>query len=385
MKIITTNQKESQVRPTLHGPTFQKTLFCRIVAGPVSGQTKYERGGNKCVSLFSSTTSSITADLEKQIAMFWPLEEIHDNIYSTEEKAAKIHFEKTIKRAPDNRFIVSLLFRDESKLGKSYDIALRRFLSLERRLSADNKLKIEYTNFLDEYLSLGHMEIVQFEERDVYVRYNYLPHNAVIKESSTMTKLRVVFDAASKSDTGVSLNDVLCKGPCIQEDLVCIMTRFRTHKYVISADIVKMYRQVWIFEQDRNYQRILWHSNPERPIQIYRLKTITYGVVTASYLATGCLRKLSEEDCGRYPDACRAIGQDFYMDDLLSGADTKENAIQLRNDIITILNSAGFELNKFSSNAPELVRGLTTIDAKIEKELTYILTFDVHTAVGSFP
>jgi len=50
-----------------------------------------------------------------------------------------------------------------------------------------------------------------------------------------------------------------------------------------------MYRQVWISEQDRDYQRILWRSNPERTIQIYRLKTITYGVVTASYLATGCL------------------------------------------------------------------------------------------------
>lgn len=111
-------------------------------------------------------------------------------------------------------------------------------MSLERRLATDNNLKIEYTKFLDEYLSLGHMEIVPFEERDIYVQYNYLPHHAVIKESSTTTELRVVFDAASKSDTGVSLNDVLCKGrPSTQEDLVGVMTRFRTHKYVISADI----------------------------------------------------------------------------------------------------------------------------------------------------
>lgn len=71
------------------------------------------------------------------------------------------------------------------------------------------------------------MEIVPLEELDVYVLYNYLPHHSVIKESSsTATKVRVVLDTANKSDTGVSLNDVLCKGPCIQEDLVCIMTRF---------------------------------------------------------------------------------------------------------------------------------------------------------------
>lgn len=52
--------------------------------------------------------------------------------------------------------------------------------------------------------------------------------------------------------------------------------------------------------------------------------------------------------------ACRAIKQYFYMDDLLSGADTKEDAIKLRDDIITVLNSAGFELSKWSSNTQEL-------------------------------
>lgn len=199
---------------------------------------------------------------------------------------------------------------------------------------------------MDEYLSLGHMEIVEPEERDIYMQHNYLPHHAVIKESSITTKLRVVFDAACKTDTGVSLNDALYKGPSIQEDLVCIMARFRTYKFVISADIVKMYRQIWVAEQHRDRQRILCHSKPIQPIQIYRLKTITYGVVTASFLATGCLQRLAEEEYNRYPAACCAIRQNFYMDDLLSGANTIENALKLRDDTITVLSSAGFEIRK---------------------------------------
>lgn len=84
----------------------------------------------------------------------------------------------------------------------------------------------------------------------------YLPHHAVFKESSTSTKLRVVFDASAKTDTNVSLNDALLKGPCIKEESVSIMARFRTHKYVITVDIKKMYRQIWVTES----QRILWRE-----------------------------------------------------------------------------------------------------------------------------
>lgn len=99
-----------QVRHTLRGPTFQKTLFGWIVAGPVSSQIKHEVR-NKCVSLFSGS-SSTAADLEELIAKFWHLEEVHSNVYSAGEKAAKIYFENTVRHAPDNRFIVSLPFRD---------------------------------------------------------------------------------------------------------------------------------------------------------------------------------------------------------------------------------------------------------------------------------
>jgi len=92
----------------------------------------------------------------------------------------------------------------------------------------------------------------------------YLPHHAVRNESSTSTKLRVVYDASARASTNVSLNDVLLKGPAVQEDLVSIMTRFRTHKYVFTVDINKMYRQIWVSESQRNFHRILWREDPSQ-------------------------------------------------------------------------------------------------------------------------
>lgn len=180
-------------------------------------------------------------------------------------------------------------FRDAFKLGNSYNTALKRFLGLERRFQSNKNLKAGYIKFMQEHYALGHMSLAKPEVmQDCYY---YMPHHAVLKESSTTTKLRVVFDASSKTDNGFSLNDVLLKGACIQEELVSIMSRFRTYKYVLTADIKKTYRQIWISKNQRDYQRILWRENPNQPVHIYTLKTVTYGVITASYLATACLKK----------------------------------------------------------------------------------------------
>lgn len=91
----------------------------------------------------------------------------------------------------------------------------------------------------------------------------FLPHHAVTNDNSSTTRLRVVFDGSSKTDTGHSLNDVLLKGPTIQEDLLNILTRFRTYKYAISADMSKIYRQILVTPEHRKYQKILWRKDKE--------------------------------------------------------------------------------------------------------------------------
>lgn len=47
----------------------------------------------------------------------------------------------------------------------------------------------------------------------------YLSHHGVLREQSITTKLRVVFNASSRSSSGVSLNDILHSGPKLQTNL----------------------------------------------------------------------------------------------------------------------------------------------------------------------
>ena len=60
-------------------------------------------------------------------------------------------------RAEDGRFEVRLPFKSERVLGNSYEIAKRRFLALERKVNQNPDLSKMYYEFINEYLSLGHM------------------------------------------------------------------------------------------------------------------------------------------------------------------------------------------------------------------------------------
>lgn len=146
-------------------------------------------------------------------------------------------------------------------IGDVSSVALRRFRSLERRLDHDELLKTQYAGFMREYLELGHMRRVENRESTNSDPAFYLPHHAVFKESSSTTKLRVVFDGSCQSPSGISLNDALMVGPVVQQDLLSIILRFRTLPYVFCADIVKMYRQILVHESQLRLQRIFWRED----------------------------------------------------------------------------------------------------------------------------
>ncbi|XP_043604779.1 uncharacterized protein LOC122577510 [Bombus pyrosoma] len=154
----------------------------------------------------------------------------------------------------------------------------------------------------------------------------YLPHHGVIKASSETTKVRVVFDGSAATSTGVSLNETLYTGPKLQEDLVDILLRFRLHQYVLTGDIEKMYRQFLVRPEDRRYQKIVWR-NENGEIEAYQLNTVTFGLSAAPYLALRCLKQLADDEGHRFPRASSALQRDFYVDDALTGADTKEESI----------------------------------------------------------
>ena len=95
------------------------------------------------------------------------------------------------------------------------------------------------------------------------------------------TKLGVVFDGSSKIPPNSSLNEELSPGSPLQNDLSDIIARWRRYKMGFTADLEKMFRQINVCEDHQNYQCILWRNENTNDIDIYKLKTITYGTTSA--------------------------------------------------------------------------------------------------------
>ncbi|XP_036322130.1 uncharacterized protein LOC118736137 [Rhagoletis pomonella] len=132
-------------------------------------------------------------------------------------------------------------------------------------------LRSRYNEFMEELIAMNHMEPVCTAASQAY----YMQHHQIIKESSVTTKLRVVFNASAKTTAGKSLNDVLFVGPQLQPDLYSILMRFRTHRFAVTADIAKMYRQICVSSKHVDLQRIVWRRDPSLPIQDFRMLRVT--------------------------------------------------------------------------------------------------------------
>lgn len=331
----------------------QQTEFGWILSGVVGTENLEDINSYPCITVMHSNVQT-----DDFLRKFWELEAEPsgtEKILSKEETECENIFTNTTKRDETGRYIVRLPFRDGNqscKDGESRFIAEKRLKSLEFKLSKNDKLKADYTAVMQEYIELNHMVKVSPEEKNKGL---YLPHHAVVREDKQTTKVRVVFDASCKGINGVSLNNDLMVGPTLQAELRHTVMRWRIHPICIGADIIKMYRQVLVNRDDTMFQRVLWRDSPEKEIEEFELVTVTFGTSSAPFLAVRSLHQVAYDEGKDYPLAAKNILNNFYMDDLMTGAESVDEGYKIHKEIKNILAKGGFQLQKWISNSEELL------------------------------
>ncbi|XP_059058258.1 uncharacterized protein LOC131851732 [Achroia grisella] len=334
----------------------------------ISGTFVIDKQAVYCTSMILDSQQisllSIDNSCDKILSRFWEQEEVVNNkpIFTPDQLYCEQLFQDTTTVDNSGRYTVNMPINEGliSNLGNSFNTAYRCLLQLEARFLKDPNLYTNYKNFINEFLELGHAEVIQgdFMSHGKYPTY-FLPHHAVIKPDNITTKLRTVFNASAKSSTGVSLNDILFEGPNIYNDVLDIILRYRMYMFVFSTDIIKMFRKILVNPDQRSLLRILWRDDRSTPLVCLQLKTVTYGTKCAPYLACRTLKDLAERFKDTYPQAAQCIQENCYMDDIISGGDDIESVKNLCDEIIALLGNGGFQLHKWSSNNKQILQYVT--------------------------
>lgn len=331
------------------------TIFGYALAGSIPGLSTQPSSRHIVTSQCFHTT---LRDLNETLGKFYKLEDYRTEkrAYTNEEILCEEHFQRTHKRLPNGRFQVDIPFNGLLKeLGSNSGAAFCQFKSTEKRMQREPETAKGYIEFMREYEESGDMSEVSKpsstaeDDEQEFV----MSHHPVFKPDSTTTKTRIVFNGKSRSKSGLTLNDTHRIGPVVQSDSFRLITRARQHGILVKADISKFYRRILVNPAQRKYQRIYWRENPADPLRKMELNTVTYGLASSSFLSTRCLKQLADDFKDIYPEASRVIAEDFFVDDLLSGAPTVEEADTLRKQVIEILDSAVMKLRKFITNSSE--------------------------------
>ena len=320
-----------------------------------------------CAQAISASTFIVDPTQAQQasdqlLTRFWKMEEPQstEKTFSPEEQRVEDHFDHTHEYLKsERRYRVSLpKTLGDLTLGESRSRALYRAQANERSLLKKHRWP-DFQAVMLEYITLGHA--VAISPQDMLTppsQSYYMPVHSVHKETSTSTKVRAVFDASAPSASGVSLNDLLAVGPTLQPTLEQTLLRFRSYSIAISGDISKMYREILLSPVDRPLHRFLWRKELTDPWKDYEMQRVTFGVTSSPYMAVKTLMQTATDFGQSFPQAQRHIRESFYVDDFFGGADTTTEASLLRKQITDILSQGGFNIKKWRSSSPTVLKSI---------------------------
>ena len=287
---------------------------------------------------------------EAALHKFWDLESIGISDAPVEDADVSTVFKQQIKYV-DGRYEVGFPWKPgmADTLQDNEKLARVRLDSLCRKLDKDTDLQCRYNSVLQEMENDGIIEEVPGDQKvSPHPATFYMPHRPVVKESSSTTKVRPVFDASAAGRNGVSLNDCMEAGPNLMPNLPEILIRFRRRKIALTADITKAFLQVKISDSDRDVSRFLWKL--DGTVRVMRFTRVPFGNKSSPFLLNATIKHHLET----YPKTkvVTELLQNLYVDDWLTGADSDAEGCDMIQEADVIMKKAGMSLSKWSSSSP---------------------------------
>ena len=85
---------------------------------------------------------------------------------------------------------------------------------------------------------------------------------------------------------------------------------------------------------------------------------LTFGVTSSPFLASSVLRQVADDYKEEFPLAAEIVHSTFYVDDCLTGASSLSEALNIREQLNSLLSKSGMTLRKWRSNNKELLSSI---------------------------
>ena len=124
------------------------------------------------------------------------------------------------------------------------------------------------------------------------------------------------------------------KGPNVLTSLFEILLRWRLYPVAFVGDISKMYHNIKTGEMEGNLRRFLWRNcNQDVVPDVYCFDVVTFGDRPAGCIAVCALKATADMFSFVSEAASNVIEKSSYMDDVVSGANTLNEAKDLSSKI----------------------------------------------------
>ena len=334
-----------------NGMKLVSSVFGYILCGRVASANSQSTCALSTVSMICADPSPL---LDRQLERFWSIDQIgiKDDPYERDDTLALSHYNSTVRNAVDeDRIEVSFPFKTKNPpLESNYNQAYRCLVALLRRF----KDKVQVLESIDDgFRYYFDNQITEEAPKSTPHLIHYLSHHPVIREGSTTTKVREVFNASAKcGKEKLSLNDCLHRGPVLLHNLVGILLRFRLNRVALSCDVEKAFLQVGLQEPDRDVTRFLWVRDIHQPLSannfvVYRFRRVPFGVISSPFLLDATVKyHLNRQGTSVAAD----ISSNVYVDNVITGASSADGAVEYYREAKPLFDKISMNLREWFTN-----------------------------------
>ena len=370
--------------PKVNGPVqliigaahYDATMPVEARRGPSGSLTAFRCGFGWTVAGKSGRRSDDTAVINAihvdNVALSKSLDRMfyHDfAIVSEEEMGQSEENRRAVKRVMETiyfdenlqKYVVGLPWRYEKEkiveIIKSVNaraMTIKRTKSLRYKLSNNHDLRDRVFKEMDKFVDTGVAIEIDPKNDDASISSPrwYLPIHVVEERNKT----RICHDGRAETG-GICLNELLIGGPNIMNVLTEVLMKFRLYKIGLMTDIKAFFHNVRVHPEDADTFRYMWFTDKSmREAVVMLFLAHIFGSVSSSLVTSYVLRHHAEKIKPDFPEnVYEMLRHAFYVDDGSGGADSVDEALQLKQDLIAAMKSGGFTLTKWKSNAVEVM------------------------------